>query len=236
MSNTPIKDTKPPKNRAPQNFIEAAKDFERSKTEEMRKSRKVAWVIAGVTTAITSVSIIAFLVALLMRTEPEPVILKVDNSTGATTVMRSVKDAYDKYDDVVNKYWLAMYVRYREGYDWYTISQQFESVKLMSENAIATEYENAVKAENAPLAILKDKAKIIAKINAITFIGDTAQIRFTTEKESISGENPDGSPVQKWIATVAYLYDAGQMTEQQRLINPLGFKVVSYRVDPEVIQ
>ncbi|WP_369211056.1 VirB8/TrbF family protein [Xylella fastidiosa] len=26
------------------------------------------------------------------------------------------------------------------------------------------------------------------------------------------------------------------MTEQQRLINPLGFKVATYRVDPEVIQ
>lgn len=223
-------------NRTPQTFIEAAADFERSKTEEMRLSRKIAWVIAGVSMGITTISISAFLVALLMRTEPEPTILRVDNSTGATTVLRSIKDVHDKYDEVVDKYWLAEYVKYRENYDWLTISSQFDAVNLMSDSPVGNEYSTFTKGKNSPLSILKDKGKIVIHIAAISFIGNVAQVRFTSEKQSINGLNTDGSPIQKWIATIAYFYRPGQMTEQQRLINPLGFKVTSYRVDPEVIK
>jgi len=222
--------------RLPQNFIEAAADFEKAKIHEVLLSRKIAWIIASLSSAICTISIIAFLAALLLRTEPEPVILKVDNSTGATTVMRSIRDNKDRYDEVVNKYWLAQYVRTCESYDWYTISEAFESCKLMSESDVAKEYARKVQAPNAPLHVLKDKGKLVTKISSIAFLGDTAQIRFTTEKLNSSGENTDNSPVQKWIATVAYWFKPGQMTEQQRLINPLGFRAVSYRVDPEVLK
>lgn len=222
--------------RVPQSFVQAAADFEKSKIVEIKRSRKIAWVIASIATGICTVSIIAFLVALLMRTEPEPVILKVDNSTGATTVMRSIRDTKDQYDEVVNKYWLAQFVRTCESYDWYTISEAFEACKLMAEPDVAKEYSARVQAPNAPLNILKDKGKVVAKITAIAFVGDTAQVRFTTEKLSPSGENTDNSPVQKWIATVAFWFKPGQMTEQQRLVNPLGFRAVSYRVDPEVLK
>ncbi|WP_268233941.1 type IV secretion system protein [Xylella fastidiosa] len=59
-------------------------------------------------------------------------------------------------------------------------------------------------------------------IVSIAFLGDTAQVRFTTEKLSASGENLDNSPVRKWIATIAFQFKPGLMTEQQRLINPPG--------------
>ena len=234
-SKTIPKPTKTP-NRQAQSFIEAAADFERSKYEELLGSRKLAWALALTATAICTISIVAFLVALLTRSEPEPTIITVDRSTGATTVLRSVKDAQDKYDDVVNKYWLANYVRSYEGYDWYTISEQFEAVKLMSETSVASEYSKVVQAPNSPLTLLKDKAKVSAKVTSIAFVGDLAQVRFTTEKMNTDGENPDGSPVQKWIATIAFKFTNGLATEQQRFVNPLGFKVVSYRVDPEVIK
>lgn len=225
-----------PKNRQAQAFAQAAADFEHSKNEELKISRKLAWAIAFTATAICVISIMAFLVALLTRSEPEPTIITVDRSTGASTVLRSVKDVKDHYDDVVNKYWLANYVRAYEGYDWYTISEQFESVKLMSETPVATEYSKRVQAANSPLTMLKDKAKVSAKVTAIAFVGDLAQVRFTTEKINTDGENPDGAPVQKWIATIAFQFTNGLATEQQRFVNPLGFKVISYRVDPEVIK
>lgn len=224
-------------NRLPQDFMQAAASFEQSKIDEIKRSRKIAWGIAALSSGICTVSIVAFLVALLMRTEPEPVILKVDNSTGATTVMRSIKDDNDQFDEVINKYWLAQYVRLCESYDWYLIGENFEACKLMSEPDIAKAYDNKVQAANSPLSILKDKGKVVVKINSIAFVGETAQIRYTTEKLNNSGENTDGSPVQKWIATVAYLFKPNlQMTEQQRLYNPLGFKVLSYRVDAEVVK
>ncbi|HHW4679568.1 MAG TPA: virB8 family protein [Xylella sp.] len=222
--------------RIPQTFMDAAADFEKSKIEEIKRSRKIAWIIAAVATAICSVSILAFLVALLTRSEPEPTILQVDKSTGATTVLRSVRDTQDKYDEVVNKYWLAQYVRTCEGYDWFTINEQYKACNLMSYGDVSKEYSRKIDAPGSPLKVLADKEKIVVNIVSIAFFGETAQVRFTTEKLSASGENLDHSPVQKWIATIAFEFKPGLMTEQQRLINPLGFKVATYRVDPEVMK
>lgn len=224
------------KGRLPQSFTEAAADFERSKVEELRSSRSLAWAVTYMSLAITAIAVLGFVIALLTRPEPVPTIIEVDKSTGISNVLRSVKDTTDKYDDVVNKYWLANYVRSYEGYDWFTISEQFEAVKLMSESNVATEYAAKIQAPNAPLTLFKDKAKVIAKVTAITFVGDLAQVRFTTEKLTTSGENPDGSPVHRWIATVGFKYSNGFATDQQRLVNPLGFKVITYRVDPEAIK
>lgn len=229
------KTTNNPKRMA-QEFTAAAADFERSISDEMNKSRIIAWRVATVATGVTVISITAFLVALLMRTEPEPTIIKVDNSTGATTVLRSIKDSQDHYDDIIDKFWLGQYVTERENYDWYTISTAVDKVTLMSSPAVGTWYNTAIKAKDSPLHTLADKFKIIAKVSSITFVGDVAQVRYTTQKVSSSGLVADGSPVQKWIATISYKYDAGLMTEQQRLVNPLGFKVQTYRNDPEVIQ
>src|SRR6218665_72781 len=95
---TPKKAAKPA--RFPQNFAEAAADFEKSKIQEIKRSRKIAWIIAMVSTAICSVSILAFLVALLTRTEPEPTILQVDKSRGEKTVLRWVPDTKAKAERV----------------------------------------------------------------------------------------------------------------------------------------
>jgi type IV secretion system protein VirB8 len=39
-----------------------------------------------------------------------------------------------------------------------------------------------------------------------------------------------------WIATLAFAYAKAPMSEADRLRNPLGFQVSSYRADPEVVR
>lgn len=220
--------------RLAQAFTKAAADFEQSKIDEIKASRKLAWTVAAGAGGMALVCGITALLAIFMRTEPEPVVLKVDNSTGYTSVMRSVRDAEDHYDEVVNKYWLGQYVKTCETYDWFTISTLYDSCKLMSYSSVAKEYEARVNAPGSPLNLLKDKGRISVQVSSIVFVGDTAQVRYTSQKVSPSGENLDNSPPQKWIATIAYEFKPKQqMTEQQRLVNPLGFSVASYRRDPE---
>jgi type IV secretion system protein VirB8 len=233
---TPEQALKKAQARLPQAFTEAAVDFEKSKSENLKKLVKI---LTGGIIAASAFGVLgsaAALVAIFKRTEPEPVVLQVDNATGATTMLRSIRDTQDKYAEVINKYWLAQYVRTCESYDWYTIGENFEICKLMSESDVATEYSKKVQSPTAPLKLLKDKGKVVAKIDSITFVGDIAHVRFSTEKLNSSGENMDNSPVQRWLATIAYRFKPGQMTEQQRLANPLGFKVFSYRADPEVLK
>ena len=222
--------------RVPQNFTAAALDFERSKINDLKARNDILKFISIAAVLVGIIGVSTAFVATLARKEPEPFVLKVDQSTGATEVMRSIKDTSEKYDEVVNRYWLAQYIRTCESYDWFTISEQFEACKLMSSDDVAKEYSRRIQAPDSALTILKDKGKISIKIVSIAFFGDTASIRFTSQKTNPSGENLDGAPVQKKLATVAYQFKSGHMTDQQRLINPLGFKAESYRVDHEAQQ
>jgi type IV secretion system protein VirB8 len=221
--------------RIPQTFIQAAEDFEKFKVDELKKSRKLAWGIAFVCAGITGFAVVGIVMSFFLHTEPEPVVLKVDNGTGNVEMLRSLKDQYDSHDEVVNKYWLANYVRTCERYDWYTISVDYKACELFSSSDVFREYANRVQAKDAPLNLLKDKGKIEVKIISIAFLGaNNAQVRYTKQKLNAAGED-DGQPLQRWLATISYQYQSMLMTEQQRLVNPLGFKVFSYRPDPEVL-
>ncbi|WP_255358771.1 type IV secretion system protein [Snodgrassella sp. CFCC 13594] len=70
-------------------------------------------------------------------------------------------------------------------------------------------------------------------MKAISFIGNTAQIRFDKTMQPVAGDLSKTFPVQPLIATVAFEYSDKPQSEKDRLINPLGFQVTSYRVDPE---
>ena len=217
-------------------FFRAAKDFEKSRIEDVLKTSKLAWGLAGVGALVGALGTAAATVAVVYRRDPEPLVMQVDGATGVTNVLRSVKDANDRYDEVNDRYWIGRYVLMREGYDWFTISDTVEAVKLMSDEPIGREFYELVQQPGAPLSQLKDRGKVVPKIVSITFVGDTAQVRFTTEVQNLGGDNSDGLKALGWIATIAFKYESGYMTDQQRLINPLGFKVQSYRKDPEVVR
>ena len=105
----------------------------------------------------------------------------------------------------------------------------------MSTDKVFGEYDKKIKGKNQALEILKDKGRIKVTVGAITPVGDLFQVHYTTEKVNMTGENLDQSPIQSWVATIAFEFDPQlKLTEQERRINPLGFKVLSYRVDAEV--
>ncbi|WP_435321323.1 type IV secretion system protein, partial [Klebsiella pneumoniae] len=58
-----------------------------------------------------------------------------------------------------------------------------------------------------------------------------ATIRFTTVRRSRSNNFDD--PPKRWIAILGYEHKSLAMNASQRYINPLGFRVTRYRVNPE---
>lgn len=61
----------------------------------------------------------------------------------------------------------------------------------------------------------------------------SATVRFVVETGSMDGSTP-ATPTN-WVATVGYKYrNPSSMKESDRLVNPFGFQVTSYRVDPEL--
>ena len=80
-----------------------------------------------------------------------------------------------------------------------------------------------------------NRVRVVTKILSVVPSGNgSATVRFVTET---SGTDSAGAAtVTGWVATVAYKYrNPSMMKESYRLVNPFGFQVVSYRVDPELV-
>jgi type IV secretion system protein VirB8 len=214
-------------------FISAAAEFEKSRINEIEKSNKIAWRVATVGGVIGVLGMIIPFILLPLKTV-EPFVIRVDNNTGATDIVTVIKEAKNSYGETVDKYFLAQYIRFRESYDWETIQSSYDSTNLLSTTPIQNEFKKLYDKPDSPLKILKDKSRITVSVSAITFIGDVAQIRFEKAIVPVGGQT-ESSPGQKFIATVAYKYENIPTKEKDRLINPLGFQVTSYRIDPETI-
>ena len=227
------KQVKKPLDARAKNYIQAAKDFEKSEIERVRKNAKLAWRLMAASMAITAISVVA--VAMLTPLKSvQPFVIRVDNNTGLTDTVSVMKNRQDSYDEIVDKYFLKQYVQYREGYDWETIQTTFDATKLMSNDAVAAEFAALYAGENAPHKVLRNSRKVLIRVQSVAFLGELAQVRFTKQAIAVGGTaNDQQSPPIKMIATIAWEYQGGKMSEQDRLINPLGFKVKSYRVDRE---
>lgn len=214
-------------------FIQTAQAFTAAENERLKKSTKTAWRISFVMIGITAIAVAAVAMLAPLKTV-QPFVIRVDNNTGLTDTVSVMKNRQDSYDEIVDKYFLKQYVIYREGYDWETVQTTFDATKLMSNPNVKSEFEKFYGSENAPHKVLKNSRKVVVRVQSVAFLGDLAQVRFTKQSIAVGGSTEDEkTPPIKMIATIAWEYQGGKMSEQDRLINPLGFKVTSYRVDRE---
>jgi type IV secretion system protein VirB8 len=159
----------------------------------------------------------------------------VDRATGAVDVMTGLKGTdHLTYDEAVSKYFLALYVRSREGWLPQAAEQSFRQVAILSAPDEQERWADAYRPANpqSPQVLWGPGGASLIDVRAITFVSPkVANVRFhrilrqaqqTTESD--------------WIATVAFIYTKAPMNEADRLRNPLGFQVVSYRCDPEVVR
>lgn len=214
-------------------FVDAARAFEKSEIDRVQRNSKIAWRISGASMLL--VGLMAGAIAgLTPLKEVQPFVIRVDNNTGATDIVTTVKHKEESYGEVLDKHWLAQYIQYREGYDWQTIQDSYNATMLMSAPAVQGEFAK-IYHDNpaAPHKVLKDTMKVVSQINAITFIGKTAQVRFEKRMIPLTGDTSQQIPPQRLIATIGYEYTSTPMSEADRRVNPLGFVVTSYRVDPE---
>jgi type IV secretion system protein VirB8 len=138
------------------------------------------------------------------------------------------------YDEAVTKHFLAQYVRAREGWLAPAAEANFRQVSIMSTPAEQQRWADAFRPANpqSPQVVYGPAAEALVAIRAVSFVSDgVANVRFhRTVRRGPQLEESD------WIATVAFTYTKAPMAEADRLRNPLGFQVTSYRADPEAVR
>ncbi|OYY79010.1 MAG: virB8 family protein [Sphingomonas sp. 28-62-20] len=214
-------------------FAEAA-SWDHDRLLAANRSKRLAWIVAGIAggLAITGVAAVAMLAPLKTVA---PYVITVDKATGASEITSQISgDKRLSYDEAVSKYFLADYVRNREGWIPQARKEFFEGVLAMSARDEQARWIAFYGKDNpkSPQAVFTNLDTVFIAVKSVTFVSkDVAQIRFTKthQRGSITTDTPA-------IATVTFDTTDTPTTEQQRFKNPLGLEVQTYRADLEVTQ
>lgn len=189
--------------------------------------------------AIISMSATLIAVFILSQIYPlkgvEPFLIQVDPKSGITQMVdpASVKEITAL--ESVNNYFIVQYVRARESYNVRDITQNYAKVRVMSE---PTNVYGQFKREATPNNPNSVAARVggaglrSVKFKSISYVKpNQAQVRLLVEETAANG----GTLQYHKIATIVFEYAKLDLTEEERYINPLGFRVTEYRVDEDAL-
>ena len=215
-------------------YFAEAKSWDHDRLQSAQRSRRLAWASAGVM-ALLACSAVAAVAALTPLKTVEPYVVRVDRTTGGVEVMTGLRGGKDlTYEEAVTKSFLATYVRARETWLAPAAEANFRQVSIMSTPDEQQRWAAFFRPSNptSPQLAFGPGSDAQVAVRAISFVAPkVANVRFhRTVRQG-------GQLVESdWIATLAFTYAKAPMSEADRLRNPLGFQVASYRSDPEVIR
>jgi type IV secretion system protein VirB8 len=204
------------------------------RTQSIYASRKVAWIVALVASAIAVMLAVAILFMLPLKTVV-PHTLLVDKQTGFVQALDPTQPQRIAPQKALTQSFLVQYVEAREGFDIATVQGQFKKVALWSSGQNKASYVNMMQAGNpdSPLTLYPRSSVIDIKVRSVSQLSEgSAMVRFAAiRRDQGSAEQP----AQNWVAMIKYRYSNAPMTVEDRYVNPLGFEVIDYRKDAETL-
>ncbi|ELE4958572.1 VirB8 family type IV secretion system protein [Campylobacter coli] len=216
------------------NDFNSAMDYEASFRYLIEKSNKRAWLIAFVSIFIAIISIVAVVLLTPLKTI-EPYVIRVDNTTGMVDILTMLDEKEISSNEALDKYFISQYVKAREGYYYELLNQDYLLTQLMSSEKVANEYRAWYEGENARDQILKNSNEVNVQILSIV-LGNSNGVKTSTIRAKIITKNLNtrGLSESTKVITLSYDYILAKASEENRILNPLGFKVTNYRIDEEI--
>ena len=209
-------------------------DFETSIHYLIEQSNKRMWLIASVSGLIAILSIIAVLLLTPLK-EVEPYVIRVDNVTGAVDIISILNEEQITGNEALDKHFIAQYVKAREGYFYDMLNNDYTLVQLLSTPSVAETYRALYQGDKARDAVLKNFVQIFVDILSIV-LTDSNGVKTATIRTNLRTKNRNSGEenISYKVVTLSYEYQIGKIDERHRLLNPLGFKVLTYRTDEEI--
>jgi type IV secretion system protein VirB8 len=167
----------------------------------------------------------------------EPFIIQIEEKTGITQLVEPLDKSKIQSTEALDNYFLWAYVRARETYHPADQQENWNITRIMSSPEMFADYLNDISPNNpvSAAAVLAGAGTRVLSNPTVTYLNDperkVAQVRFLVEEtfKKVTTRYPK-------IATIEYTYYDLDLKRGERLINPLGFQVLSYRLDEEVVQ
>lgn len=241
---------KKPAEDASRQLLSAAQDFETSLMDQMRRSERRAWRVAMGSGALSVLLAGGYALVMPLK-EQVPYLVLADPYRGTSSVARlDAGDSTLSASEALNKSHVAHFVIARESYDWELLNRRDKRVvHAMATGSALKEYQALYTPGHPdnPDTLHGKAASVRVKIlSTVLTWGDAskdndqlrspiaASVRF--ERWLFDKATGQSRLLDTRLATMKIGYDPHlQMNEDGRIENPLGFRVHSYRVDPEAI-
>ncbi|MBS0341345.1 MAG: hypothetical protein JSS56_12525 [Proteobacteria bacterium] len=219
-------------------YLNDAQSWEVDRALRAERSAKVAWGVAA-TASLTTVLAVVAVAGLTPLKQPIPVLIRVDSSSGIVDVVPTYQGTTD-IEQVVTRNLLQNHVIARERYFYGTAEGDYELVASQNSPHLNQEWASlwAVNNPLSPLNTYKDGSTIRAQVRSVTFLklesgkDKLAQVRFTRYARAAGTGDEQAT---HWVSTIEFAYVAPSKDDKWRSLNPLGFRVVEYRREPEVV-
>jgi len=215
-------------------YYREAESWASDRQEELRKSRKVAWIVAGVAAAIALLEAGALILLTPLKTVA-PYTLLVDRHTGFVQAVRPLDAQQVAGDTALTQSFLVQYVVKRESFDADQVQANYRDVTLWSAEAARTQYIASMQASNpeSPLRRYPQGTVVETQVKSVSPVArNVAMVRFETRLRRPDGQT---TPIGAYVAVMRYRFSGAPMRQEDRFENPLGFQVVRYRRDQEAL-
>jgi type IV secretion system protein VirB8 len=219
-------------------FAEAA-SWDADRAAQAGRSARTAWRVAAAGW-VCAMSCAAALLVLMPLKSVEPFVVRVDASTGIVDVV-PVYAGHATAGEAVTRYFLTHYVSVCERFNFATAESDYEEC-----GAFHTAQRNqawyalwAATNPASPLNVHKDGSGVRVQVESVSFftrasgLSDLAQVRYLKALRTAGGAD---EKLTHWIATVQYAYADPARDPKVRRWNPLGFKILEFRPEPEVLE
>ncbi|UKD18105.1 type IV secretion system protein (plasmid) [Burkholderia aenigmatica] len=217
-------------------YLDRALEFEQSKQEERAKLTQFAIRVAIGGGVLGLAGFLGGAALVQLKRPSPPALIRTNDTNGTTNVIGVVRDGEMPFGQIQDRADLRRYVTMREGYDWETLQDMYDTVKLMSADKEKEIYVAFYDRPDSPQKVLKNQFRIVAKVGAITFVGSTAQVFFSKTLIPLATvQNPRNAlnepKSEYWVATISYRHDNLPESGEELERDPTGFRVTSYTVD-----
>ena len=221
-----------------QAYFDAAESWDADRLAQFRRNARIAWRVAGAGWLCAMASAAALLLLMPLK-EVVPYLVRVDGSTGIVDVV-PVFAGRATPEEAITRYFLTHYVSVCERFNFSTAESDYEEC-----GAFHTAQRNQAwyalwtsTNPNSPLNLHKDGSSVRVQVNSVSFftrasgLSDLAQVRYL--KASRQGPGAEET-FTHWVATIQYAYAEAAKDPKTRRWNPLGFKILDFRAEPELV-
>jgi type IV secretion system protein VirB8 len=210
--------------------------WEADRAASLRRSERVAWWTAG-GGWLCALMCAAALMLLMPLKRVEPFVVRVDNSTGIVDVVPEYSGQAEPAE-AVTRYLLTHYVTVCERFNFATAESDYQECGAFhsaQRNQLWFQQWNRAN-PLSPLNLYKDGSTVRVRVVSVSFfkkasgVSDLAQVRYVKERRAAGATDEQAT---HWIASIQYGYVEPAKDPQPRSWNPLGFRVIDFRPEPE---